>query len=151
MLNKPMPIDSKYINKEYKPVVYVVGQEKIKEYAIATGDLNPLYIDSEFAKKSKYHSIIAPPMFVVVFAKEAMDNLFLDKELNLDMSRLVHGEQEFNFHKLVKADDIITTTGKIKNIFNKSNNDFIELETKSYNQKNELVTEGFWIFIIRGA
>lgn len=145
-----MLIDTKFIGHEYEPVTYVIGQEKIKEYALAIGDLNPLYIDPGFAKKSKYGSIIAPPMFVVVFAKEAMDKLFSDKELNLQVSRLVHGEQEFNFHKIVKTNDTIKTIGKIKNIFSKGNNDFIELETKSYNQNNELVVEGLWTFIIRG-
>ena len=145
-----MSIDTKFIGREYKETTYVIGQEKIKEYALAIGDLNPLYTDSEFAKKSKYGSIIAPPMFVVVFAKEAMDVLFKDKELNLNTSRLVHGEQEFNFHKIVKVNETMKTIGKIKNIYQKNNNDFIELETKSYNQSKELVVEGLWTFIVRG-
>lgn len=145
-----MSIDTKFIGKEYTPVTYVVGQEKIKEYALAIGDLNPLYSDFEFAKKSKYGCIIAPPMFVVVFARETLVNLFSDTELNLNMLRLLHGEQEFNFHKIVKANDTIITYPKIKNIYQKSNNDFVELETKSYNQNKELVTEGIWTFVIRG-
>lgn len=145
-----MAIDKKFIGREYKPTTYVVGQEKIKEYALAVGDLNPLYIDVEFAKKSKFGSIIAPPMFVVVFARDAMFNLFDDNELKINMPKLVHGEQEFNFHKTVKANDTIKTTSKIKNIHDKNNNNFIELETKSYNQSNELVVEGIWTFIIRG-
>ena len=145
-----MPIDKKFISREYKPVIYVAGREKIKEFALAVGDSNPLYHDFEYAKKSKYGSVIAPPMFVIVFAKDAMESLFKDNELKLNLPRLVHGEQEFNFHKIVKENDTITTYGKIKNIFEKTNNDFIELETKSYNQNNELVTEGLWTFIIRG-
>ena len=145
-----MTIDTKFIGREYKPIIYVVGQEKIKEYAIAVGDLNPLYTDPDFAKKSKYSTIIAPPMFVVVFARDAMFSLFLDPEIKIDMPRLVHGEQEFNFHKIVKANDSIKTSSKIKNIYGKNNNDFIELETKSYNQNNELVVEGLWTFIVRG-
>ncbi len=145
-----MPIDTKFIGCEYKPVTYVIGQEKIKEYALAVGDSNPLYIDSEFANKSKFGGVVAPPMFVVVFAKDAMELLFADQELKLNMGRLVHGEQEFNFHKVVKSGDTIVTTGRIKNIYQKNNNDFIELETKSYNQDNEFVVDGLWIFIIRG-
>ncbi len=145
-----MPIDTKFIGREYKPVIYVIGQEKIKEYAQAVGDLNPLYIDPDFAKKSKYGCVIAPPMFVVVFARNSMFSLFEDNELKIDFSRLLHGEQEFNFHKIVKANDTIITHSKIKNIYQKSNNDFVELETKSYNQNKELVTEGIWTFIIRG-
>ncbi|OGI18660.1 MAG: hypothetical protein A3B68_01400 [Candidatus Melainabacteria bacterium RIFCSPHIGHO2_02_FULL_34_12] len=145
-----MTVDTQFIGKEYEPITYVIGEEKIKEYAYAIGDLNELYINPEFAKKSKYSSIIAPPMFVVVFAKGAMDKLFSDKEVNLNMSRLVHGEQEFNFHKIIKADDTIKTIGKIKNIYSKNNNDFVELQTDSFNQKNELVVQGLWTFIIRG-
>ncbi len=145
-----MPIDTKFIGREYKPVTYVIGQEKIREYALAVGDLNPLYIDPEFAKKSKFGTIIAPPMFVVVFARDSMFNLFEDKEININLPKLVHGEQEFNFHTIVKANDSIKTISKIKNIFQKNNNDFVELETKSYNQNNELVVEGLWTFIIRG-
>jgi acyl dehydratase len=135
-----MAVDTKFIGREYKPVTYVVGQEKIKEYALAIGDLNPLYIDHD----------IAPPMFVVVFARETMVNLFSDTGLNLNMLRLLHGEQEFNFHKIVKANDTITTHSRIKNIYQKSTNDFIELETKSFNQNKELVTEGVWTFVVRG-
>ncbi len=145
-----MPIDTKFIGREYKPVTYVIGQEKIREYALAVGDLNPLYIDPEFAKKSKFGTIIAPPMFVVVFARDSMFTLFEDKEININLPKLVHGEQEFNFHKIVKANDSIKTISKIKNIFQKNNNDFVELETKSYNQNNEFVVEGLWTFIIRG-
>ena len=135
-----MSIDPKFINREYKPVTYVVGQEKIKEYAFAVGDLNPLYTNSNFA----------PPMFVVVFARECMINLFSDTELNLNMPKLLHGEQEFNFHKIVKANDTITTHARIKNIYQKGSNDFVELETKSYNQNKELVVDGIWTFVIRG-
>ncbi|MBI3590274.1 MAG: MaoC family dehydratase N-terminal domain-containing protein [Candidatus Melainabacteria bacterium] len=145
-----MPVDTKFIGREYKPITYVVGQEKIKEYALAIGDLNPLYIDPGFAKKSKYGTVIAPPMFVVVFTRDAMFSLFEDNEIKIDFARLVHGEQEFNFHKIVKANDSIKTTSKIKNIYQKNNNDFIKFETKSYNQDSELVVEGFWTFIVRG-
>lgn len=145
-----MTLDKKYIGKEYKPVTYVVGQEKIKEYALAVGDHNPLYLDVDFAKKSSYGHIVAPPMFVVVFAKECMDLLFTDKELNINFARLLHGEQEFSFHKIVKSGDTIKSIGKIKNIYQKGNNDFVELETKSYDEHNDLIVEGLWTFVIRG-
>ena len=145
-----MPVDKKFIGREYRPITYIVGEEKTKEYALAIGDLNPLYIDPVFAKNSRFECIVAPPMFVVVFAKDAMEVLFADNEIKLNMSRLVHGEQEFNFHQVVKANDTITTKGRIKNIHQKNNNDFVELETKSYNQNNELVVDGLWTFIVRG-
>lgn len=138
-----MPVDTKFIGREYGPVDYHIGEEKIKEYIQAIGDLNPLYID-------KGVDTISHPMFVVIYSREILVQLFSDKELNLDYPRLLHGEQEFTFQKIVKANDSIKTIGKIKNIYQKSNNDFVELETKSYNQNNDLVVEGLWTFIIRG-
>lgn len=145
-----MAIDKKFIGKEYEPVKYIVGREKIKEYANAIGDDNPLYRDEEAAKKSKYGSIIAPPMFIVVYSRDSMFKLFEDKEIDINFSRLVHGEQEFSFHEPVKENDTITTIGKVKDIFDKKNNDFVILETKSTNQENKLVAEGIWTFVIRG-
>ena len=145
-----MSIDQKFIGKEYKALDYVICREKIKEYVNAIGDLNPLYLDPEVAKKSNYGCIIAHPMFVVVFARDAMFQLFEDKEININFARLVHGEQEFIFHNVAKENDTMTTYGKIKNIFQKGNNDFVILETKSYNQNKDLIVEGNWTFVIRG-
>ena len=56
-----MSIDTKFIGKTYPASTYEVGKEKIKEYAKAIKNLDPYYLDDDFAKKSKYGAIIAPP------------------------------------------------------------------------------------------
>ena len=58
-----MSIDTKFIGKTYPTHTYEVGKEKIKEYAKAIKNPDPHYLDDEFAKKSKYGRIIAPPTF----------------------------------------------------------------------------------------
>ena len=145
-------IDKKYIGKKYKPVVYEVGKEKIKEYANAVGDLNPLYVDDEYAKNSKYGRIIAPPLFAVVFSKDAVAQVLLDPELALNLPMLVHGEQEFEFYKIVKSNDVITTEAEIADIYSKpeKNLDFVVCKTTSRNQDGEIVCSGKYTFVIRG-
>lgn len=150
-----MPIDPKFIGKEYPAVVYEVGREKVKEYAVATGDLNPYYMNPEEAKKSKYGKTIAMPMFAVVYAAEMIRQVLLDGELSLNLPMLVHGEQEFEFYKVVYPGDVITTTGKIAEIFQKQSksgrmNDHLIVETISKNQNGEVVCKGRWTFIVRG-
>lgn len=149
-----MPVDPKFIGKTYPPVTYEVSKEKIKEYALATGDLNPLYINEEESKKSPYGGIIAMPQFAVVYAREILAKGLFDPELALNMPMLVHGEQEFEFFKVVKPGDKITTTSKIANIFQKQGRsgslDFVVLESESKNQNGELVSKGKWTFVIRG-
>lgn len=142
-------IDTKFIDRKYSPVTYEVCKEKIKEYARAVGDLNPLYVDEEQAKNSQYGRIIAPPLFAAIYAREALENWIFDSELSLNLLMMVHGEQEFEFFKVVKAGDVITTEGRIAEIYEKKGLDFISLETISTNQQGEVVTRAIWKMVIR--
>jgi len=144
-------IDSKFIGKEYPVTEYEIGREKMKEYAIAVGDMNPMYQDREVGKKSKYGDNIAPPNFAAVYNLMGAAQVFFDPELSLNFAMLVHGEQDFEFLKPVKPGDFITTTGKITDIAAKGNNDVIKFEVRSTNQDGELVTIGRATFVIRGG
>ena len=108
-----MAIDTKFIGKTWPEQSYDVSKEKIKEYAKAIKNLDPHYVDEEFAKKSKYGCIIAPPTFCVVFGANLIEPVFFDNELKLNLAMLVHGEQSFEFYEVVKAGDTITTSSRI--------------------------------------
>ncbi len=144
-----MAIDTKFIGKTYPSYTYDVSKEKIKEYAKAIKNLDPHYVDEDFAKKSKYGAIIAPPTFAVVFGAYLIEPVFLDKELNLNMAMLVHGEQELEFFDVVKAGDSITTSAKISDIKNKEKLDVIAIELNSKNQDGRDVCRGTYTFVVR--
>lgn len=144
-----MSIDTKFIGKTYPAYTYEVGKEKIKEYAKAIKNLDPHYLDDDFAKKTKYGRIIAPPTFAVVFSAFMIEPVFMDKELNLNMAMLVHGEQELEFLDVVKAGDAITTTAKIIDIKNKEKLDVIAIELISKNQHGKDVSRGIYTFVVR--
>ncbi len=144
-----MSIDTKFIGKTYPTYTYEVGKEKIKEYAKAIKNLDPYYLDDDFAKKSKYGAIIAPPTFAVVFGAYLIEPVFTDKDLNLNMAMLVHGEQELEFLEVVKAGDSITTSAKIVDIKNKEKLDVIAVEIKSKNQHGKDVSRGIYTFVVR--
>ncbi len=144
-----MAIDIKFIGKEYPAYTYDVSKEKIKEYAKAIKNLDPHYVDEEFAKKSKYGAIVAPPTFAVVFGAFLIEPVFLDKELNLNMAMLVHGEQEMDFFEVVKAGDSISTMAKISDIKNKEKLDTISVEVTSKNQHGRNVCRGVYTFVVR--
>lgn len=145
-----MAVDTKFIGKKYPPSTYEIGKEKIKEYALAVGDNNPLYLNDEKAAASKYGGIIAPPTFAVVFGKEPVGKMLLDPDLALNLMMLVHGEQEFEFFKVIRPGDVITTAGEIAEIYEKKGKSFISMLTTSKNQNGEDVCRGKWMFVIRG-
>jgi acyl dehydratase len=144
-----MPLDKKFIGKTYPSYTYEVGKEKIKEYAKAIKNLDPHYLDDDFAKKSKYGMIIAPPTFAVVFGAHLIEPVFTDKELNLNMPMVVHGEQELEFFEVVKAGDSITTTARISDIKNKEKLDVLSVEVISRNQHGRDVSRGIYTFVER--
>jgi acyl dehydratase len=143
-------IDLKYIGKKYPPTKYVVGIEKIKEYVNATGEKNPLCCNEAAAKAGPYGEIVAPPMFAVVYMKETVGQMLFDRELQLNMPMLVHGEQEFVFHKPVKHGDEVYTTGQLKSAEARKQNLVVSFETEA-RVKGELVTTGLYTFVVRGG
>ncbi|MBN2284334.1 MAG: MaoC family dehydratase N-terminal domain-containing protein [Deltaproteobacteria bacterium] len=144
-----MAVDVKFIGKEYGPLTYEIGKEKVKEYAKAIKNPDPHYMDDEFGKTTPYGSVIAPPTFSVVYAGMLAEPFFFDPEINLNLFMLVHGEQDFEFFEVVKPGDVITSKGKIVNIENKEKLDVVTLVGESRNQKGNMVCRATFTFVIR--
>lgn len=159
-----MALDKKHIGKSYGPFTYEAGREKLREFAYAVGGgipsmsfagggapegLHPWLFDLEAAKSSPFGTIIGLPTFAVVFALAPFGQAVLDPELGIDLSKLVHGEQEFEFYAPVTPGDVLTTTGVITEIFTKASKDFLVVKTESKNQRHELVVTGTWTAVIR--
>jgi acyl dehydratase len=146
-----VPVPSEKIGKAYAPVVYAVGREKVREYAAAVGESNPLYYDLEVARAAGYADVLAPPMFVVVYSSAPFMTALFDPELEIDFAHLVHGAQEFRWQRPVVAGDEITTTLTVKDISERVGLRFDIFETTSVNQRGETACVGTWSTIIRGA
>jgi acyl dehydratase len=138
------------VGRSYEPVLYAVGREKIREYAHAVGERNPLHLDHLAARRAGYADLVAPPMFAVVYSSPAMLAGLFDPEVGIDFARLVHGKQEFRWGELVVAGDEITTTASVADIAHRGGLGFYTFATESVNQRDELVCTGRWTNIVRG-
>ena len=139
------------VGKTYAPTVYAVGREKIREYALAVGETNPLHLDPEAARAAGFPDVVAPPMFCVVYCGQSMGPPLFDPEVGIDFALMVHGGQEFVWGPLVVAGDEITTTVSVKSIEERAGNGFYVFESQSTNQDGETVCTGTWTNIVRGA
>jgi acyl dehydratase len=144
-------VSTEAVGKSYLPVVYAVGREKVREYARAVGETNPLYLDVEAARAAGYADVVAPPMFTVVYSAPAVSPAMFDPHVGLDFARMVHGGQEYAWGPLVVAGDEITTTATIKDISDRGGMGFYVFEAVSDNQRGETVCTGSWTLIVRGA
>jgi acyl dehydratase len=146
-----MPVNTKAIGKKYEPALYAVGREKIKEYARAVGESNPVHLDVEAARAAGYADVVAPPMFAVVYSAPSVGPPIFDQELELNFAMMVHGGQEFSWGPPVVAGDEITTTTSVKDISERDGRGYYVFESISTNQRGEQVCRGTWTNIVRGV
>jgi len=133
--------------------LYFAGKElidrtAIRRYAQAISDLSPLYIDEEFAEKSRYGGLIAPPTFMFdvspdIFAEVAEDGRDLSRVTIQGLSA-VRGGNGYQFFEPARPGDIINRRRKITDIYEKKGKKagnilFVVYETSYTNQKDKLL------------
>jgi acyl dehydratase len=146
-----MAVNVDVIGKTYPASTYAVGREKVREYALAVGETNPLYLDVEAARAAGHDDVVAPPMFAVVYSFRAVWPALFDPEVGIDFARMVHAGQEFTWGPLVVAGDEIVTIAKVSDVTERAGNGFFVFESTSTNQRGETVCVATWTNLVRGG
>ena len=146
-----MPVNKDKIGKEYPPVTYEVGREKIREYAHAVGETNPVHHDREAAQAAGFRDVVAPPMFCVVYSAPAVGPGVLDPEVGINLAAMVHGGQEFVWGEPVCAGDAITTVARVADISERDGRGYYVFESVSTNQDGAETVRATWTNIVRGV
>ena len=146
-----MPVSTAAVGKAFPPTTYAVGREKIREYALATGETEPLHLDVAAARAAGFADLVAPPMFCVVYAAPSIWPAVTDPEVGIDYARMVHGGQEFRWGPLVVAGDEIETRVTVASIEERAGMGFFVFTSTSTNQAGDTVCAGTWTNIVRGS
>lgn len=146
-----MAVKTDAIGKQWDPVTYEVGLEKIREYANAVGESDPVHHDRDAATAAGFRDVVAPPMFCVVYCARSIGPALLDGEVGINLAAMLHGGQEFTWQQPVCAGDVITTATRCSEIYEKAGNGFYVFVTESTNQDGEPVATGTWTNIVRGV
>lgn len=135
-------MDQNAAGKSFPPYEFRVERGKVREFADAVGDPNPVYRDPEAAKRAGLPGIPAPPTLLRTFLYETPD---AKNALGVkDWSYIVHGEQEFEYLAPIYAGDVLTAQDRIVSISEKDSKRAGKLrigviETKFVNQRGETV------------
>jgi acyl dehydratase len=100
-----------YIGKRSTSVENCVEKGAVRKFAEAIGDLNPIYVDEEAGKRSRYRGNIAPPTFPRVFHYGTIEGFHLPNV------GLIHGEQSFHYERPLKVGECIQCYTKIKDYY----------------------------------
>ncbi|MGN6189165.1 MAG: MaoC family dehydratase N-terminal domain-containing protein [Conexibacter sp.] len=146
-----MPVNTSAVGKEYPAVTYAVGREKVKEYANAVGETNPLHLDPGAARAAGYDDVVAPPMFAVVYQSPAVMPGLFDPEVGINFAMLVHSGQDFRWERVVVAGEELSTRAKVASISEKGGMGFYDFEVVTQDAGGATVCTGIWKIIVRGV
>lgn len=119
---------------------YLVGREKLREFARATMLDVSLLTDE----------VIAPPTFPVVIQEQSLKLVIEDPEAGLDFSRVVHGEQRFVYQRAIVAGDELTSELMVASIKSLGGNQMITFNTEIFDAENQLVCTAISTLVVRG-
>lgn len=109
------------IGKESEPEVYEVDKTGVRMFARAIGYSDRVFYDEEYAKSQGYRNLPAPPGFLgtAVYDPETSNPTFSRRRsegLKTPLKRLLNGGNEFEYHEVICAGDVLTMTEQITDI-----------------------------------
>jgi len=147
-----MALNPDFIGRTYPATgTYLVGREKVREFAAAIGDPNPVYSDVFAARALGYADVIAPPTFAIVLSLKAAEAVMFDPELGLDYSRVVHGQQSFTYTRPIVAGDELEVSTVIEDIRTVAGNDMLTTKGIITTVAGETVATSTSLLLARGA
>lgn len=146
-----MALNKDLIGREYPPVTYEVGREKIREFATAVLESGEIYHDLEAAKEAGFTEQVAPLTFPTILTIRSGTGVILDQDLGLNYALVVHGSQEFEYRRPIVAGDVLSATPRIADITEKGANEYLTIETTITDATGEVVCVGRSTLISRGT
>src|SRR5918992_55579 len=142
-----------WIGRETPSWTIEVSRLDVQRFAVATDDLNPLYLDEEKAKQSVYGGLIAPPLFYMAPLTEPKpeselrhDGLPYEGKFPIPptpLPRLMDGGTDIEFFQPIRVGDVLTGRSKIVDLYQKEGRSgpliFVVRETTFTNQQGAVV------------
>lgn len=144
-------IDNKFLGMKFEPHTVEVEKGQLQFFARTVGENDPVYTDEAAAKAAGYRSIPVPPTYAFSLNMATPDRFkFLDI-MGIDLGRVLHGEQRFEYLEPICAGDIITFESVVSDIYEKKGGalDFLTLDITATNQNGEVVVRMQNLTVVR--
>lgn len=101
-----MPVNPELVGRDFSPTPpYLVGREKVREFARAVFADDPQHLDPAAAQALGYPDVVAPPTFAMVIQDLTLQQLLAEPDSGIELSRVLHAEQRFAYTRPIVAGD----------------------------------------------
>ncbi|MCY1297013.1 hypothetical protein D9M68_795160 [compost metagenome] len=121
-----------------------VEKGRLRFFAKAIGETDPVYTDEAAAKAAGYPSLPVPPSFFLCLENEGRNPPAIIEDIfGFDLGRILHAEQSFTYHRMAFAGDVLTFDTHIADVYDKKGGalQFIVQECRVTNQRGEHVAD----------
>jgi acyl dehydratase len=129
---------------------YLVGREKVREFASAVLSTSPLNFDPEAAQAAGYPDVVAPPTFAVVIQERSLAQLLASPDAEIDFSRVVHGDQRFTYSRPIVAGDALTGQLTVTSVKALGGHSMVTADTVITDQTGAHVVTAISTLVVRG-
>jgi acyl dehydratase len=148
-----MAVDQSVVGKELPPLTMTVYAGRLRFFAKAIGETNPIFTDFDAAKAAGHRDLPVPPTFLFGIELESPDPLAWLAGIGVDLRHVLHGEQSFTYHLTAVAGDVLTATPRIEKVYSKKGGalEFIEKASTVTRENGDLVAELKTVIVARNS
>lgn len=129
---------------------YLVGREKVREFARAVMSSSPVHHDVAAAQAAGFADVVAPATFAVVIQEATLAQLLADNEAGVDFSRVVHGDQRFSYSRPIVAGDELTAVMTVTDVKTLGGNAMVTAQSEITDSTGAHVVTATSTLVVRG-
>jgi acyl dehydratase len=104
-------VNPELVGRVFPPTApYLVGREKVREFARAVFATDPQHADPAAAQALGYPDVVAPPTFAMVIQDLTLQQLLAEPDAGIALERTIHAEQRFAYSRPIVAGDELRAT-----------------------------------------
>jgi len=112
-----VPVNPTLVERAFEPTPpYLVGREKVREFARAVFATDPQHTDSAAAQALGYADVVAPPTFAMVIQDLTLQQLLAEPDSGIALERTIHAEQRFRYSRPIVAGDELTAQLRVTGV-----------------------------------
>ncbi len=112
-----MPVNPTLVERAFEPTPpYLVGREKVREFARAVFATDPQHTDPAAAQALGYADVVAPPTFAMVIQDLTLQQLLAEPDSGIALERTIHAEQRFRYSRPIVAGDELTAQLRVTGV-----------------------------------
>jgi acyl dehydratase len=122
---------------------YVVGREKVREFARAVKAGDPASLDVAAAAELGYDDLVAPPTFVTILGQLVQADFMRKIDTGYETLQMVQVDQRFVYHKPILAGDVLHARMEVESVVERFGADIVVTRNTLTNGHGELVMEAY--------